>query len=94
MSKTTSESVRDAFHYMYPDELPFLKSLAQSLPADPVIINIGAGSGTSGLAFLECRGDSIVHTIDVTDGDSPFGCLYAERGVVAQAGLAHLKGDR
>ena len=86
--------LRDAFHYMYPDELPFLKSLAQSLPADPVIINIGAGAGTSGLAFLECRDDSIVHTIDITDADSPFGCLYAERDVVTRAELAHLKGDR
>ena len=94
MSKTTSESVRDAFKYMYPDELPALKKWAQSLPADPTIINIGAGSGTSGLAFLECRDDSIVHTIDITDGDSPFGCLYAERGVVTQAGMLHLKGDR
>lgn len=94
MSKTTSESVRDAFKYMYPDELPALKKLAQSLPKDPVIINIGAGSGTSGLAFLECRDDSIVHTIDITDGDSPFGCLYAERDVVTRAELSHLKGDR
>ena len=94
MSKTTAESVRDAFHYMYPDELPFLKGLAQSLPADPVIINIGAGAGTSGLAFLECRNDSIVHTIDITDESSPFGCLQGERVVVEGAGLAHLKGDR
>lgn len=89
-----SEKLRDAFKYMYPDELPFFKKLIQSLPADPVIVNIGAGAGTSGLAALECRDDSIVHTIDVTDESSPFGCLYAERVEVEKAGLSHLAGDR
>lgn len=51
---TTAKSVRDAFHYLYPDELPFLKKLVASIKNDnPIVVNIGAGSGTSGLAILE-----------------------------------------
>lgn len=55
-----------------------------------VVVNIGAGAGTSGLAFLETREDLILHTIDITNANSPFGCLYAEREVVKGAGLGHL----
>lgn len=91
---TTSEQVRDAFKYLYPDELPFLKRLVQSLPENPVVVNIGAGSGTSGLAILECREDSILHTIDIQDDSSPFGCLFAERHVVRSAGLGYCKNVR
>lgn len=86
-SKLTSEEVRDAFRYLFPDELPSLKQLAQSLPLNPLVINIGAGSGTSGLAFLESRPDLRLVTIDVQEENSPLGCLYAERDVVQRAGL-------
>lgn len=87
----TSESLRADFKYLFRDELPFLKSLPAMIDRSPcVVINIGAGAGTSGLAFLECRDDLELHTIDITAGDSPFGCLYAEREVVSSAGLAHL----
>lgn len=92
--KMTAEKLRDAFGYMYPDELPFFKKLIQSLPANPIIINIGAGAGTSGLAALECRDDSIVRTIDIRDESDWRGCLEGERIVVGQAGLSHLAGDR
>lgn len=83
-----SESLRSAFKYLYPDELPFLKQLVQSLPPNPKVINIGAGSGTSGLAILEAREDVRLLTIDITAHDSPFGSLYAERQVVEAAGLS------
>ena len=86
-----SELLRDAFRYMYPKELPYFKELIQGInKKDPVIINIGAGAGTSGLAALESREDAIVHTIDVTDEPNPLGCLSGERLVVGQAGLDHL----
>lgn len=55
-----------------------------------VVVNIGAGSGTSGLAFLETRQDLILHTVDITNVDSPFGSLYSEREVVKSAGLGDL----
>lgn len=83
----TSEQVRSSFKYLYPDELPFLKRLVQSLPDHPVVVNIGAGAGTSGLAILESRKDVTLITVDVTDLSSPFGCLEAERDVVSRAGL-------
>lgn len=87
----TSESLRSDFHYFFRNELPFLKSLPDMVDHSPcTVINVGAGSGTSGLAFLECRDDLVLHTVDIQDDDSPFGCLYAEREVMRQAGLAHL----
>lgn len=89
-----SEILRTAFGYMYPDELPFFKRLIQALPPNPIIINIGAGAGTSGLAALECRDDSIVHTIDIRDASDWHGSLEGERIVIEQAGLDHLSGVR
>lgn len=84
---TTSEELQKAFHYLFPDELPALKQLAVSLPANPVIVNIGAGAGTSGLAFMEARPDIILYTVDIQDESSPFGCLAAERDVFEKAGF-------
>jgi predicted O-methyltransferase YrrM len=83
---TTSESVRSAFKYLFKAELKELKKLAKELPPNPVVINIGAGSGTSGLAFMESRPDITLVTIDITDESSPFGCLAAERDVIVKAG--------
>lgn len=90
---TTSESVRDAFHYLFRDELPALKQLARDLPPDPLVVNIGAGAGTSGLAFLESRFDLLLVTVDIQDESSPFGCLQGERVVVEDAGLGALWGE-
>lgn len=90
----TASEVRDAFKYLFPDELPALKGLVALLPPNPTIINIGAGAGTSGLAFLESRPDVTLLTIDITDASSPFGCLQAERDVVQRAGLYHLWGHQ
>lgn len=89
-----AENVRKSFKYLFPDELPALQKLAQSLPPNPVVVNIGAGSGTSGLAFIESRPDLFLWTIDVENNDSPFGSLFSERSVFAEAGLAHLKDTR
>jgi predicted O-methyltransferase YrrM len=86
MTPHTSETLRDAFKYLYPDELPELKRLANLLPDNPHIVNLGSGSGTSSLAFLESRPDVVVTSIDKQLGDSPFGCLSAEYKVVILAG--------
>lgn len=90
----TSEELQKSFHYLYPDELPELKRLASLLPPNPVIINIGAGAGTSGLAFMETRPDAMLFTIDIEDRDSPLGSLFSERKVFEKAGLSHLKGKQ
>lgn len=90
-----SETLRKAFGYFYPNELQLLKALVYMVHTSPVVVvNIGAGSGTSGLAFIETKEDLILHTIDITDASSPFGCLYAEREVVRSAGMGHLWGIR
>lgn len=94
----TAESLQQAFHYLFPDEIPALKKLAQSLPANPVVVNIGAGAGTSGLAFMESRSDLWLITIDIEDGNSPLGSLYSEKKMLQEAGLwsdrvTHIKGN-
>lgn len=81
-----SQQLRDAFHYMYTNEVPFLKELANLLPDNPIVVNIGAGAGTSGLAFMESRGDLFLITIDITAESSPFGCLEAEENELRKAG--------
>ena len=86
----TSENLRDAFGYLYPEELPYLKELVRGIETSPaVVLNIGAGAGTSGLAFAESREDMILHTCDVTNDPSPFGCLASERDWMGWANLDH-----
>jgi predicted O-methyltransferase YrrM len=84
----TSESVQQWLHYLFPDELVALKQIASTLPPNPTIVNIGAGGGTSGLAFMEARPqlDTNLITVDITDKSSPFGCLAAERQMFEEAG--------
>ena len=86
MTKRTSESIQKWLRYLFIDELAALKRLAADLPPDPTIVNIGAGGGTSGLAFMESRGDLHLITIDIQDESSPFGCLEAERRMLLEAG--------
>lgn len=90
----TSEQLRDDFKYLFVDEIPALKSLVQVLPRRPLVINIGAGAGTSGLAIMESRPDVRLITIDIQNESSPFGCLDAERDVMKRAGFDKLLGIR
>lgn len=83
----SSTDLRNAFHYLYEAELPFLKELANMLPDNPVVVNIGAGAGTSGLAFMEARRDLTLVTIDITAESSPFGCLEAEEVELKKSGF-------
>lgn len=85
----TSEDVQKSFHYLYPAEVPALKSLVAQLPANSLVINVGAGSGTSGLAILEARPDVYLVTIDIENNDSPLGSLYSERDVMREAGFGN-----
>ena len=80
-----SLSLQAAFKYLFIEEVHALKELAQSLSANPVVVNIGAGSGTSGLAFMESR-KLFLYTIDTQLEDSPLGCLQAEERVLWEAG--------
>lgn len=90
-----SESLRQAFGYFYPGEINLLKALVYLVTTSPcVVVNIGSGAGTSGLAFLETRHDIELHTVDITDASSPFGCLHAEREVCQAAGYGDFLGVR
>lgn len=82
----TAQDVQKSFHYLFPQELPALQVLVAQLPPNPLVINIGAGAGTSGLAILETRPDVYLTTIDIQNDDSPLGCLSAERDVLKRAG--------
>lgn len=65
---------------MFPEELTLLQTLAKKSVMSPVVVlNIGSGAGTSGLAFAECRRDLVLHTVDITDEPHPRGCLDSER---------------
>ncbi len=63
-----------------PEDISTLKALAGMLPANPVVINIGASFGTSALALLETREDIFVFSVDVKPCE-------AEREHLAQSGV-------
>lgn len=90
----TAQDVQKSFHYLYPAELPALQVLVAQLPPNPLVINIGAGAGTSGLAILETRPDVWLLTIDIQDESSPLGCLEGERDVIRRAGFGDMFGFR
>lgn len=82
----TAHSLQKAFRYLFPDEVDELQRLANTLPPNPVVVNIGAGAGTSGLTFLESRPDLYLITIDITKDPSPLGCLSGEELILRQSG--------
>lgn len=83
----TAHSVTDWTGYLSHPEVDALKDLARSLPENPTAVNIGAGNGTSGLAFMEARPDLHLWTIDIQLESSPFGCLQGEEMVFRSAGF-------
>lgn len=83
----TADSVVDWLNYLTHAEVETLKRLASELPIGAHIVNVGAGGGTSGLAFMETRPDLKVTTIDIQLESSPFGCLQGEEAVLRSAGL-------
>lgn len=81
-----SYSCSDWFKYITRTEIDFLKELARSFVHAPVVINIGAGAGTSGLAFYESRKDITIYTVDIIDTGSPWG-LDIERNEFASSSI-------
>jgi predicted O-methyltransferase YrrM len=84
---SVAEQLSDAFGFLYADEVGELKRLARLMPPNPVVVNIGAGTGTSGVALMESRPDLHLITIDITFEVSPLGGLGNERHWMAQAGF-------
>ena len=74
MSKT-AYSLADWQGYLTHNEIDMLKAMAENTPTDSqlqrdvVVVNIGAGAGTSTLSFIEARPDIIVFSVDIDGGD-------------------------
>ncbi len=66
-----------AFGYLYLDEVEALMSMAELIPENGMMINIGAGAGTSALTVAEVRPDVHIVTVDISDG-GPNGGLENE----------------
>lgn len=75
-----------AFHFETPKEIFALRLLAWLLPERPVIVNIGAGAGTSGLCFAEARPDATIYTVDISTG-GPTGGMENEKNAFAGLSL-------
>lgn len=73
--------------YLTESEVTALKELAGSLPPNPVLVNIGAGAGTSTIAFLEERQDLIAFSIDLLTTQSEV--TTNEHLRLAEMGLTH-----
>ncbi len=75
-----------SFGFLNLDEVACLKRIARTLPPSPVVINIGAGVGTTALAVYEARPDSIIHSVDFCQ-EGPFGSLNGEKNAFVSAGF-------
>lgn len=53
-------------------EIDYLAELARSLPAEPIIVNIGAWIGVSTCTFLEARPDYLIYSVDVNECEAEF----------------------
>lgn len=78
MDYRTAHNLVDWQNYLYHDEVDLLHRLAariQKTPhhcaANPVFVNIGAGSGTSTIALLEGNSDAICYSVDIRADESP-----------------------
>ncbi|KKK82407.1 hypothetical protein LCGC14_2803690 [marine sediment metagenome] len=61
---TTSKDLCKIHGMLIWSEVQILKSCARMLPKDPIIVNIGAGVGTSAVAILEERPCAFVFSVD------------------------------
>jgi predicted O-methyltransferase YrrM len=74
----TANRLAEFFGYLTRREVAALKFVCDLVESRPcVIVNIGAGSGTSGLAIAEARPDATIYTVDISY-ESPHGGLKNE----------------
>ena len=83
-----SHVISKSWGYLRIGEIKALKKVVSTLPKNPLIINLGAGFGTSSLGMAEERQDSTIHTWDLR-ASSPLGGLENERNAFARADLPH-----
>jgi predicted O-methyltransferase YrrM len=61
----TAKDLTDGKEPVSHAEIDYLKELATDLPSSPIIVNIGAATGVSTVAFLEARPDCRLYSVDV-----------------------------
>jgi len=61
----TARDLTDGKEPMSYAEIECLKKLSRMLPENPAIVNIGADTGVSTLAFLEERPDCFIFSVDI-----------------------------
>lgn len=79
----------NAFGFIFKNEVHALRFLASLMPDNALCLNIGAGTGTSTMAFLEARPDltKTFWSIDIEGGVNPLGGLGNERYALENAGM-------
>ena len=77
----------DFIGYLSHADIDLMTECARKLSENPLVINIGAGVGTSGLTFMEARPDLQLYSIDVNDYPNPYGGLVNERNAFKDAGF-------
>lgn len=89
MNTYASEWVRQSYRYLQECELNALRELIWKLPKGSICLNIGAGFGTSGIAFIENPDVGKLYTIDIyeTERQSTLGNLEYEMGVFRHFGF-------
>jgi predicted O-methyltransferase YrrM len=78
-----------AFGYMTEGEVKLLQSCVISInKEEPVLVNIGAGAGTSSLAMREVAPKASLYSVDKSPG-GPLGGLEGERNAFKDAHLSY-----
>lgn len=86
MANKNAQELADSFGYLHEGEVDALRKLAADLTAEyPVIVNVGAGAGTSGLALYEGNPEAVRFTVDISMG-GPLGGLSNEVNAFKDAG--------
>jgi predicted O-methyltransferase YrrM len=75
-----------AFGYLTQGEVKVLCEVSHNLPHDPVVVNIGAGAGTSSLVMAESRPDARIFTVDISPGGW-MGGMENEKNAFRDAGI-------
>lgn len=72
-----SNKLAEAFGMLTPKEVYAIRTVAWALPQNPIVVNLGAGTGTTSLAIAESRQDAHITTVDFSAG-GPLGGLQNE----------------
>jgi len=89
MIKEDAYQLAESFGYLTRAEVSAIKEAVVYLPPDSHVVNIGAGSGTSGLAILETREDLRLTTVDIRLKANPYGGLENEIIALEKSGIKY-----